>query len=152
MDQGDPDHGAGIDRDAARASGAIQAEFIQPPARPASSPRPLRIALLGYRSNPYSGGQGVYIAALAHALADLGHRVDVVSGPPYPDVDARVRLVRIPSLDLYAADNHVTALRPRHFRSLTDLIEYFSMLSGGFPEPYTFGRRLVKWMAAHGAA
>ena len=151
MDQGDPDHGAGVDRDAARASGAIQAEFIQPPARPAPISRPLRIALLGYRSNPYSGGQGIYIAALAHALADLGHRVDVVSGPPYPDLDNRVRLIRIPSLDLYAADNHVTALRPRHFRSLTDLIEYFSMLTGGFPEPYTFGRRLVKWMAAHGA-
>ncbi|MDZ7825089.1 MAG: glycosyltransferase family 4 protein [Gammaproteobacteria bacterium] len=113
-------------------------------------PRSLRIALIGYRSNPYSGGQGIYIASLARALTDAGHRVDVISGPPWPDLDDDIRLVRIPSLDLYAVDNHVTALRPRHFRSATDLFEYFSMLTGGFPEPYTFGRRLVRWMLANG--
>jgi glycosyltransferase involved in cell wall biosynthesis len=112
--------------------------------------RPLRVALLGYRSNPYSGGQGIYIAALARALTDAGHRVDVISGPPYPQLDDDIPLVRIPSLDLYAVDNHVTALRAHHFRSATDLFEYFSMLSGGFPEPYTFGRRLVRWMLRRG--
>lgn len=112
--------------------------------------RPLRIALLGYRSNPYSGGQGIYIAALARALTDAGHRVDVISGPPYPHLDDDIRLVQIPSLDLYAVPNHVTALRWRHLRSATDLFEYFSMLTGGFPEPYTFGRRLVRWMRRHG--
>lgn len=124
-------------------------------ARRSTSPRrhdpaALRVALLGYRSNPYSGGQGIYIAALARALTDLGHRVDVISGPPYPDLDDDIPLVRIPSLDLFAAPNHVTALRPAHFRSATDLFEWFSMLTGGFPEPYTFGRRMVKWMLAHG--
>ncbi len=113
-----------------------------------STPRtvvaPLRIALLGYRSNPYSGGQGVYLKYLSKALIECGHSVDVISGEPYPHLDPRVRLVPLPGLNLYAAPNHVTALRPRHFRSATDLIEYFSMLTGGFPEPYTFGRRLVR--------
>ena len=47
-----------------------------------SRSRPLS-ALLGYRSDPYSGGQGVYIHYLSKALADAGHRVDVISGPPY---------------------------------------------------------------------
>jgi glycosyltransferase involved in cell wall biosynthesis len=108
----------------------------------------LRIALLGYRSNPYSGGQGIYISALARALTDLGEQVDVISGPPYPQLDDDIRLRPVPSLDLYAAPNHVTALRPAHFRSGTDLFEYFSMLTGGFPEPYTFGRRVAKWMLA----
>lgn len=112
--------------------------------------RPLRIALLGYRSNPFSGGQGIYIAALARALRAAGHSVDVISGPPYPDLDDDIGLIRIPSLDLYASPNHVKALRWRHFRSATDLFEYFSMLTGGFPEPYTFGRRLVQWMRRHG--
>lgn len=114
------------------------------------SARSLRIALLGYRSNPYSGGQGIYIAALARALTDAGHRVDVISGPPYPVLDSDIPLIRIPSLDLYAAANHVTALRPKHFLSATDLCEYFSMLTGGFPEPWTFGRRVLPWLLRHG--
>jgi len=112
--------------------------------------RCLSIALLGYRSNPYSGGQGIYIAALARALTDTGHRVDVISGPPYPELDDDIPLIRIESLDLYAAENHVTALRPRHFRSTTDLGEYFSMLTGGFPEPWSFGRRVLPWLLRHG--
>lgn len=104
---------------------------------------PLRVALLGYRSNPFSGGQGVYLKYLSRALVEAGHEVDVISGEPYPELDPRVRLVKLPGLNLYAADNHVTALRPRHFRSATDLFEWWSMLTGGFPEPYTFGRRLT---------
>lgn len=114
------------------------------PATVASLDAPLRVALLGYRSNPYSGGQGIYLKYLSRALAQAGHRVDVISGEPYPELADPVRLVKLPGLNLYAADNHVTALRPRHLRSLTDTFEWFSMLTGGFPEPYTFGRRLVR--------
>lgn len=44
--------------------------------------RPLRIALLGYRSHPYCGGQGVYLRFLSKALVEAGHSVDVISGPP----------------------------------------------------------------------
>lgn len=112
--------------------------------------RPLRICLTGYRSAPFSGGQGIYLKYLARALKAAGQQVDVVSGPPYPQLDEDIRLFRIPSLDLYAAPNHVTALRSSHLRSFTDSFEYFSMLTGGFPEPYTFGRRLVKFIRRHG--
>ena len=108
--------------------------------------RPLRIALLGYRSNPYSGGQGVYIKYLSRALTALGHEVDVISGEPYPELDANVRLIKLPGLNLFEAPNHVTALRLRHLRSATDFFEWLSMLSGGFPEPYTFGRRVERWL------
>lgn len=109
---------------------------------PRAGKRALRIALLGYRSNPYSGGQGIYLHYLSKALVSAGHSVDVISGPPYPELVDGVNLVKLPSLDLFAAPNHVTALRPRHLLSFTDTVEYFSMLTGGFPEPYTFGRRL----------
>ncbi len=114
------------------------------PATVASLDAPLRVALLGYRSNPFSGGQGVYLKYLSRALAGAGHRVDVISGEPYPELAEPVRLVKLPGLNLYAAGNHVTALRPRHLRSATDTFEWFSMLTGGFPEPYTFGRRLAR--------
>ena len=111
--------------------------------------RPLKICLLGYRSNPYSGGQGIYIKYLSKALLEAGHQVDVISGEPYPELDGRVRLIKLPGLNLFEAKNHVTALRPEHLLSYTDFFEWFSMLTGGFAEPYTFGRRLVAYFKRH---
>ncbi|MFV0278808.1 MAG: glycosyltransferase, partial [Parahaliea sp.] len=107
----------------------------------------MRIALLGYRSAPYAGGQGIYIKYLSKALVEAGHRVDVISGPPYPHLDPRVRLIRLPSLDLF--ENGLRSLRLRHLRSLSNVIEWSSKLTGGFAEPYTFGRRVVKYLRRH---
>ncbi len=112
--------------------------------------RPLYIALLGYRSQPHGGGQGIYLHYLSKALVDAGHRVDVISGPPYPELDPRVRLIRIPSLDLFV--NGLGSLRPRHLRSFSDVFEWCSKLTGGFAEPYTFGRRVRKYLHRHGRA
>ena len=114
----------------------------------ASTAEPLKIALLGYRSNPYSGGQGIYLRYLSQALVEAGHQVDVISGEPYPELaDDRIRLIRLPGLNLFEADNHLTALRPRHLKSFTDAFEWLSMATGGFPEPYTFGRRVAAYLA-----
>jgi len=110
----------------------------------------LKIALLGYRSNPYSGGQGIYLRYLSQALVDAGHEVDVISGEPYPELsDERIRLIRLPGLNLFEEANHITALRPRHLTSFTDSFEWLSMATGGFPEPYTFGRRVAAYLAQH---
>jgi glycosyltransferase involved in cell wall biosynthesis len=119
-----------------------------PPPDAVHGEKPLRIALLGYRSQPYGGGQGVYLRYLSKALVDAGHTVDVISGPPYPHLDPRVRLVKLPSLDLF--ENGLLSLRPRHLTSLTNIIEWTSKLTGGFAEPYTFGRRAVKYLSRHG--
>ena len=119
------------------------------PVPSAESAKPLRIALLGYRSQPYGGGQGVYLRYLSKGLVDAGHKVDVISGPPYPHLDPRVRLIELPSLDLF--ENGLTSLRPRHLRSMTNVIEWTSKLTGGFAEPYTFGRRAVKYLREHGS-
>lgn len=107
--------------------------------------RPLKICLLGYRSKPHCGGQGVYIRYLSAALKKMGHTVDVISGEPYPDLEEGVRLIRLPGLNLFEQPYRLLAFHPRIFKSVTSLIEYFSFLSGGFPEPYTFGRRLVRY-------
>ncbi|PCK09556.1 MAG: glycosyl transferase [Alteromonadaceae bacterium] len=106
--------------------------------------RPLKIALLGYRSHPFVGGQGIYIQYLSHALTALGHQVDVYSGPPYPQLKQSVKLIKVPSLELFEQRNHVTALKLKHLRSYTDTFEWWAMLTGGFAEPYTFGRRVHK--------
>ncbi|TDG15848.1 glycosyltransferase family 1 protein [Seongchinamella unica] len=117
------------------------------PAPPVVPARRLRIALLGYRSQPYGGGQGVYLRYLSKGLVDAGHKVDVISGPPYPHLDPRVRLIELPSLDLF--ENGLMSLRPRHLKSMTNIIEWTSKLTGGFAEPYTFGRRAVKYLRQH---
>ena len=111
---------------------------------------PLKIALLGYRSHPHVGGQGIYLKYLSQALVDLGHQVDVLSGPPYPDLDKRVGLIKIPSLDLYASEKPMAELRWRHLTSFSDSYEYLSKLTGGFAEPYTFSRRAAKYLTKHG--
>ncbi|MGM0424159.1 MAG: glycosyltransferase family 4 protein [Thermodesulfobacteriota bacterium] len=112
-----------------------------PPARDGQREH-LRIGLLSYRSNPHCGGQGIYVKNLSKALADLGHQVQVISGEPYPELDPRVELVPLPGLNLYSYPTARGAVRERGLRSLTDLHEYLSFISGGFPEPYCFGRRL----------
>ena len=131
-------------------------DFAQSPPL-AVTERPLRIALLSYRSDPRVGGQGIYVDYTARALARRGHKVDVISGPPYPHIlqdrypeGAGVEVKAVPSLDLYAQPhNGHFALRPRHLKSATDTYEYFGHLSGKFVEPYTFMRRTAKLLTTH---
>lgn len=109
--------------------------------------QPLKIALLGYRSDPNAGGQGVYLYHLSKALVELGHEVDVISGEPYPVLDERVRLVKLPGLNLFQYfPKQWKAFKLGYLRSVTDTWEYLSVVSGGFPEPKLFGRRLQKYL------
>ncbi|MCF8053893.1 MAG: glycosyltransferase family 4 protein [Deltaproteobacteria bacterium] len=104
----------------------------------------LNICLLSYRGNPNSGGQGVYIHYLSRALMQLGHKVTVISSPPYPEIHSGVELIKIPNLDLY---NPSHLFKPDDYAKLRDPInfwEYFLMTTGGFPEPLTFGLRVSR--------
>ncbi len=104
----------------------------------------LKIAFLSYRSKPFSGGQGIYVKYLSKALHDLGHEIDVFSGPPYPDLDPKVKLVKIPSLGLYEKNSKFFDVNPTELLNPLNLFEWLSVNSGGFPEPYTFGKRIKK--------
>jgi glycosyltransferase involved in cell wall biosynthesis len=106
--------------------------------------RSLRIALLSYRSKPHSGGQGVYVRALSRELTALGHRVQVWSGQPYPELDEGVPLVRVPSLDLYREPDPFRTPRPGEFRDWIDVAEFAAMCTAGFPEPLTFSLRAAR--------
>jgi glycosyltransferase involved in cell wall biosynthesis len=110
----------------------------------------MRIALLSYRSKPHVGGQGVYVRHLSRELAALGHSVEVFSGQPYPELDAvgdGVTLTEVPSLDLYAEPHPFRTPAMSELRDLTDVEEWLRMRSGAFPEPLTFGRRVVRLLA-----
>jgi glycosyltransferase involved in cell wall biosynthesis len=107
----------------------------------------LRIALLSYRSKPHCGGQGVYVRHLSRELVALGHEVEVFSGQPYPELDAGVRLTKVPSLDLYRDPDPFRTPRLREIRDLVDLVEVGTMWTAGFPEPRTFSRRVARVLA-----
>lgn len=103
--------------------------------------RPLQIALLSYRSKPHCGGQGVYVRHLSRELSALGHAVEVLSGPPYPELDPGPTLTRLPSLDLYREPDPFRVPHWREFRSAVDLLEFGLMCTAAFPEPLTFSLR-----------
>ena len=103
---------------------------------------PLRICLLSYRGNPHCGGQGVYVRYLSRALNNLGHQVDVISGPPYPVLGERIKLFRIPSLDLYNPENLFRMPTLKELVNPINFLEWLGVSSMGFPEPFTFGLRV----------
>ena len=88
--------------------------------RAADGDLPLSVAFLAYRGKPHVGGQGVYTRHLTKALVDLGHHVEVLGGQPFPELDERVPLVELPSLDIYN--------------------DYFPMRMPGLWELKSFGR------------
>ena len=108
----------------------------------------LRVALLVYRGNPHSGGQGVYTRYLARELLNLGHEVTVFAGQPWPVLDEGVGWVPVPSLDLYRPDDPFRIPHPREFKTRYDLAEFALMCTAGFPEPRTFSWRVRKELAA----
>ena len=110
--------------------------------------RPLRIALLSYRSKPHCGGQGVYVRHLSRELDALGHRVEVFSGQPYPELDPGPRLTEVPSLDLYRERDPFRTPRRAEYRDWVDVLETVMMWSGAFPEPLTFSIRVRRALAA----
>jgi glycosyltransferase involved in cell wall biosynthesis len=113
--------------------------------------RPLRIALLSYRSKPHCGGQGVYVRHLSRELDALGHQVEVFSGQPYPELDPGPRLTRVPSLDLYRDSDPFRTPGRHEYRDWADVLETAMMWGGAFPEPLTFSIRVRRVLAARAA-
>src|ERR1700754_3602511 len=108
----------------------------------------VRIALLSYRSKTHCGGQGVYVRHLSRGLVELGHDVEVFSGQPYPEVlDPRVRLTKVPSLDLYREPDPFRIPWPSEIKTRIDLLELLTTWTAGFPEPRTFSMRAARVLA-----
>ncbi len=117
-----------------------------PSPRPtASDPNgPLRVAYLTYRGKPHVGGQGVYTRHLTRALVNLGHEVEVFAGQPYPIVDERVPLHKLPSLDIF--NDHYPGRLPAYWelKSKEDVLETVQYLTGTFSEPLAFSARAFR--------
>jgi glycosyltransferase involved in cell wall biosynthesis len=105
---------------------------------------PLRIAYLTYRGKPHVGGQGVYTRHLTKALVDLGHSVEVFGGQPYPVLDPRVPLHKLPSLDIF--NDQYPGRLPAYWELKTwpDVLETAQFLTGRFSEPLAFSKRVKR--------
>ncbi len=108
---------------------------------------PLRIAYLTYRGKPHVGGQGVYTRHLTKALVDLGHHVEVFAGQPYPVLDERIEMHKLPSLDIF--NDHYPGRLPAYWelKSWPDVLETARFLTGQFSEPLAFSKRALRAIA-----
>jgi glycosyltransferase involved in cell wall biosynthesis len=103
----------------------------------------MHICLLSYRGYKFSGGQGIYVSYLSRALQKLGHSVDVVAGPPYPDLADGINLIKLPSLDLYRLpESRRYLINPLKLNTWPNFVEWLGECSGIFTEPHTFGMRV----------
>lgn len=107
----------------------------------------MQICLLSYRCYPYSGGQGIYVHYLSRCLRELGHDIDVIAGPPYPELDDGINLIKLPSLDLYSLPERERFLiNPGRLNSSPNIVEWMGECCGFFTEPLTFGMRAYKFL------
>lgn len=111
---------------------------------------PLRVLVTSYRSHPHVGGQGIYVHELTRALKAAGCTVSVASGPPYPELNPGIELIKLPSLDLFAVDNAMLALRWRHLVNRADRAEWLAHNTGAFGEMTAFALRLEEFIAREG--
>ena len=108
----------------------------------------LNIAILSYRSAPFGGGQGVYVRDLSDALKKIGHKVTIISGPPYPHLPEDTKLIKLPGMNLFETFDFKDRLKKfiASKKNFINIFEFFSVLFGEFPELHTFGYRANKFL------
>lgn len=103
----------------------------------------MRICLLCYRANPYSGGQGIYLKYIAEELIRQGHEVHVIAGPPYPSLDEKITVHRIHNNEYFIKKglSIIDYKDPMAVFQPVNFYEYFSSRFGVFPEIKSFSIR-----------
>jgi glycosyltransferase involved in cell wall biosynthesis len=104
----------------------------------------MRVCLIGYRGNPYSGGQGVYLYYLSRELARLGHEVEVIVGPPYPlPMESWCAVHKLSNLNLWGRYGGETlpGRRPLSLLQPWNLFDFAATRLRFFPEPMSFSFR-----------
>jgi glycosyltransferase involved in cell wall biosynthesis len=116
--------------------------------------RPLSICFVAYRGSMQCGGQGIYLWFLARELSRLGHRVDVIVGPPWPDAMPFAGAVERIDNEMYwgkwfLRDWQNLLPRPRPLRVFEPLqfYELAAARMGFLPEPFAFSVRAFRALA-----
>jgi len=103
----------------------------------------MRVLILGYRGNPYCGGQGIYIYNLSRELAKLGVTVDVMVGPPYPDpLEEWATVHKIENLNMWSIKTKdIPFEKLKRIFSPWNFLDYILTRLHMFPEMETFSFR-----------
>jgi glycosyltransferase involved in cell wall biosynthesis len=103
----------------------------------------MRVLIVGYRGNPYCGGQGIYIYNLSKELAKLGAEVDVIVGPPYPDpLEEWATVYKIENLNIWSIKTKDIPLEKlKRVFSPWNFADYVLTRLHMFPEMETFSFR-----------
>ncbi len=94
----------------------------------------LSVVLFSYRGNMYCGGQGVYLTNLARALVSRGHRVRMISGPPYPEPVPGAELELLPGENFVNKQARALPGRGLSIFGPMNLFEYGLARTGANPE------------------
>ena len=100
----------------------------------------MRICLLSYRGNPYSGGQGVYVYYLSRELQRMGHEVEVIASAPLPEVSEGIVLHELKSSSIY----HPGSSFRKNIRQVRNAVDFYELCAsrlGIFAEPCAFSFR-----------
>jgi glycosyltransferase involved in cell wall biosynthesis len=105
----------------------------------------MKVCILCYRGNPFSGGQGIYLYYLTRELARLGHEVDVIVGPPYPEpLDGWARVYPVENLNLWGVYRREwIPAQPFDLFHGWNLVDFALTRLRFFPEPLTFSFRAL---------
>ncbi|MBW2577790.1 MAG: glycosyltransferase family 4 protein [Deltaproteobacteria bacterium] len=116
---------------------------------------PLRICFIAYRGNMHCGGQGVYLWFLARELTRLGHQVDVLVGPPYPDpMPFANRVTAMPNERFWGKwfleerRHFIPQPRPLRIFEPLNFYELAASYLGFLPEPLAFSMRAFREVAS----
>lgn len=103
----------------------------------------MKICLLCYRGNPYSGGQGIYLKYIAEELVRQGHEVHAIVGPPWPDHMEGVTVHKIPNNEYFVKKKKavINPEKPFDILSPINFYEYIHSRFGAFPEISSFTYR-----------
>jgi glycosyltransferase involved in cell wall biosynthesis len=104
----------------------------------------MKICLLCYRGNPYSGGQGGYLFSLSRELARMGHRITIVVGPPLPRPMPWAKILPVESLNLWGVRrNFLPRADPWAIFRPLNFFEWSATRFGFFPEMLIFSIRII---------
>jgi glycosyltransferase involved in cell wall biosynthesis len=88
----------------------------------------------------------VYLKNLSKALVESGHRVEIITGPPDPQIDNSIPVHHLTGLDLYNPDDPFRTPDLKELADSTNFLEWLGVSTMGFPEPLTFGIRAFKFL------
>lgn len=98
----------------------------------------------------YSGGQGVYLAALCREYVRMGHEVHAVIGPPYPDLDPDIVQHRLPGYSVFHQFDAGDDFWKQHPLSYLEPVNFYELAAskaGMFPVMAAFSMRAFKAVA-----